>query len=184
MAGTRPRSTLHGAVDGCTGNDGEDQRNSPIPLILYDTQLMNSGARRRAIIVDLDGTLAIIGARSPYDAAQCRLDTINQVVRDIALSWRQTNRPHGEILVVSGRQELHRPQTELWLENHKFPYSHLWMRQTGDNRKDALVKREIFEDNIQNVYRVVFVLDDRTQVVNMWRRELHLICLQVAEGDF
>lgn len=145
---------------------------------------MNSFGLLQAIIVDLDGTLAVIGDRSPYDAAQCRLDTVNEVVRDIAVSWRQTNEPHGQILVVSGRQELHRPQTELWLEDHRFPYAQLWMRQTGDNRKDALVKREIFERHIRRAYRVTFVLDDRTQVVNMWRRELHLVCLQVAEGDF
>ena len=48
---------------------------------------MNSAALRDAIIVDLDGKLAIIGDRNPYNAAQCGLDRINSVVRDIALSW-------------------------------------------------------------------------------------------------
>ena len=147
------------------------------------TDVVKPAALRDAIIVDLDGTLAIIGDRSPYDAANCRLDSINSVVRDIALYWLQANRPAGEILVVSGRQEIHRPQTELWLENHSFPYSHLWMRGTGDNRKDSVVKREIYDSQVKDSYSVAFVLDDRNQVVQMWRHDLHLICLQVADGN-
>jgi len=57
------------------------------------------------------------------------------------------------------------------------------MRPTGDNRKDAIVKREIFDREIRDRYRILFVLDDRNQVVDMWR-ELGLTCLQVAPGDF
>ena len=33
-------------------------------------------------------------------------------------------------------------------------------------------------------YDVAGVLDDRDQVVKMWRNELGLTCLQVAEGNF
>jgi len=57
------------------------------------------------------------------------------------------------------------------------------MRKTGDSRKDSIVKREIFEEHIKGKYRIQFVLDDRNQVVEMWR-QLGLTCLQVAEGDF
>lgn len=32
--------------------------------------------------------------------------------------------------------------------------------------------------------RVKFVLDDRNQVVDMWRKDLGLTCLQVDYGDF
>ena len=31
---------------------------------------------------------------------------------------------------------------------------------------------------------ILFVMDDRDQVVSMWRNELGLTCFQVAEGDF
>lgn len=57
------------------------------------------------------------------------------------------------------------------------------MRPEGDIRKDSIVKREIFENYIRDYYNIQFVLDDRNQVVEMWR-SLGLKCLQVAEGDF
>lgn len=57
------------------------------------------------------------------------------------------------------------------------------MRPEGDIRKDSIVKREIFENYIRDYYNIQFVLDDRNQVVEMWR-SLGLKCLQVQEGDF
>ena len=45
------------------------------------------------------------------------------------------------------------------------------------------IKREIFENYIRDYYNIQFVLDDRNQVVEMWR-SLGLKCLQVQEGDF
>lgn len=54
----------------------------------------------------------------------------------------------------------------------------------GDNRKDSIVKRELYEKYIEGKYLIRFVLDDRNQMVDMWRNELGLKCLQVAEGNF
>ena len=63
------------------------------------------------------------------------------------------------------------------------PYLALFMRPYGDSRKDSVVKREIFEREIQSRYQVVGVFDDRMQVVRMWR-DLGLTVFQVADGDF
>lgn len=57
------------------------------------------------------------------------------------------------------------------------------MRPEGDERKDSIVKQEIYEKYIKDRYNVRFVLDDRNQVVDMWR-EVGLKVLQVAPGDF
>ena len=57
------------------------------------------------------------------------------------------------------------------------------MRPEGDTRKDAILKREIYEREIRNRYNVAYVLDDRDQTVRVWR-DLGLTCLQVADGDF
>jgi hypothetical protein len=59
----------------------------------------------------------------------------------------------------------------------------LFMRKQHDNRADWIVKKELFVDEISNIYDVKFVLDDRQQVVDMWR-SLGLTCFQVAEGNF
>ena len=57
------------------------------------------------------------------------------------------------------------------------------MRKTGDNRKDCIVKRELFDAHIKDKYYIDFILDDRNQVVNMWR-ELGFTVMQVADGNF
>lgn len=52
----------------------------------------------------------------------------------------------------------------------------------ADKRRDSLVKRGLLEE-IGQLYAVRGVLDDRNQVVEMWRAA-GLTCLQVADGDF
>ena len=58
----------------------------------------------------------------------------------------------------------------------------LLMRAAGDNRKDTIVKRELYMNHIQGRYRVFCVLDDRPSVVRMWRAELGLTVFAVAPG--
>ncbi len=58
------------------------------------------------------------------------------------------------------------------------------MRKENDGRKDAIIKRELFDAEIAGKYFIEFILDDRNQVVNMWRDELKLPCFQVYYGDF
>ncbi|MEB3173721.1 MAG: polynucleotide kinase, partial [Cyanobacteriota bacterium] len=131
--------------------------------------------RPSAIICDLDGTLCLLKGRNPYDASHCDEDDLNPVVASLLVGRR--------VLLVSGREEKYREPTLRFLAKHQIKYEHLWMRATGDLRKDAVIKREIFERRIRNQYNIEFVLDDRNQVVELWR-SLGLVCLQVAEGDF
>jgi len=50
-------------------------------------------------------------------------------------------------------------------------------------RKDVIIKQEIYEEHIKDKYDVLFVMDDRNQVVEFWR-SIGLTCFQVAEGNF
>src|SRR6202011_2853961 len=133
-----------------------------------------------AIVCDLDGTLALLNGRNPYDASRCEEDLVNEAVADILKTYFLNGYT---ILLASGRSEQHRPQTERWLQKHSIQYTALFMRLAGDNRKDAIIKREIYEQHMQGRYSIKFVLDDRNQVVELWR-SLGLTVLQVAEGDF
>ncbi|WP_157976840.1 phosphatase domain-containing protein [Taibaiella helva] len=58
------------------------------------------------------------------------------------------------------------------------------MHITGDSRKNAIVKKQLFDEAIRDRYYIEFVLDDRNQVVDMWRDELKLPSFQVYYGDF
>ena len=60
----------------------------------------------------------------------------------------------------------------------------LFARKSGDFRKDAVVKEEIYRRHIEGKYCIKLVLDDRDQVVSCWRDTIGLTCFQVAPGAF
>ncbi|WP_337040591.1 phosphatase domain-containing protein [Emticicia sp. 17c] len=134
-----------------------------------------------AILCDLDGTLAILHARNPYDSERCETDLLNKPVADIVQLYQKAGT---KIIFVSGREEKARKQTMNWLSYNNISYDALFMRATGDMRKDSIVKKEIYETHIKDKYYVKFILDDRNQVVDLWRLDLGLPCLQVNYGDF
>jgi hypothetical protein len=88
------------------------------------------------------------------------------------------------IVYVSGRPEGARAITEDWIARNVGVKGALYLRATDDNRRDAVIKREMYEAHIHQVHNVIAVFDDRDQVVAMWRSELGLTCFQVGYGDF
>lgn len=143
-----------------------------------------------AIIVDLDGTLAILGDRNPYDAARCGEDTLDPVVHSIARTfWLQGY----HIIFLSGRKETYRQQTEEWLFRNGWHYSIQYdsrpplhgpfMRASDDGRPDFVVKAELFDKHIRGKFNIKFALDDRDQVVRLWR-DMGIKTLQVSDGNF
>lgn len=150
-----------------------------------------------AIIVDIDGTVAHATGRSPYDYSQVHTDEVDPdvagLVEDI-YDYRHYEccYPMGDytrVLFVSGRDDECKEATEGWLALKRIRYDELHMRPTkavdsrGNKLPDYLIKYDIFNTYIRGKYNVRFVLDDRNQVVDMWRK-LGLKCLQVQEGDF
>jgi hypothetical protein len=136
-----------------------------------------------AWIVDVDGTLALRregpDARSPYDWHRVGEDAPNRPVVELVAALAE----QAAIVVMSGRDECCRSDTEAWLTMHVPGWTELHMRPAGDMRKDAVVKRELFETRVAGRWNVLGVIDDRAQVVAMWRG-MGLMCAQVAPGDF
>lgn len=144
------------------------------PERLYDPSLPP------AIMVDIDGTIAHMEGRSPYEWHR-----VDEDKPDMNLfPFLDTLSGDNNIIYMSGRDSTCRPQTEHWLEYEQFPSGILFMRAEKDNRKDSVVKKELYEENVKGKYNVICVLDDRKQVVDMWRNECNLKCLQVEDGDF
>lgn len=133
------------------------------------------------IISDLDGTLAIMKDRQGYDDMKCDQDELNVPIAEIIRTYEKLG---AKIIFMSGRQDRSRELTTTWLNKHGFHHFELFMRKTGDSRKDSIVKKELYEANVKDKYFVKFVLDDRDQVVHLWRLDLGLPCLQVNYGDF
>jgi len=135
-----------------------------------------------AIIVDIDGTLAHMNGRGPHEYHRVEEDSLDETIHAILLDFKVSN-PDASIILLSGRQDMCDIETQRWLTKHMVPYSLLYMRKEGDHRKDYIIKKEIFDEHIRNNFNVKYVLDDRDQVVEMWR-SLGLKCLQVAPGAF
>jgi predicted kinase len=134
-----------------------------------------------AVLVDIDGTVALMHGRSPYEEALVGTDQPNQSVITVVRALRAAGH---RIVFMSGRTDGCRAATEQWLDQHVLTgYDALFMRRAGDQRRDAVVKAELFDTHIRHAYTVTCVLDDRAQVVAMWRA-LGLTVLQVADGDF
>ena len=141
------------------------------------------------IIYDLDGTAAIMGDRSPYDASLCgEVDRPNHalkaVLQMVTWSFDDPDTPTVTLITMSGRDGQYREASERFLNKHHFPYDKLYMRATGDMRKDAVIKKEMYEAHIKGKYNVLVVFDDRNQMIDMWRNDLGLPCFQVNYGDF
>jgi len=135
-----------------------------------------------AVLVDIDGTLAKMADRSPYDWHRVGEDSPVQAVIDAVSAAYQAG---SHIVVMSGRDGSCESITRDWLVTNlrKVSDFDLFMRAEGDNRKDDLVKYELFSNHIRGKYNVQYVLDDRDQVVKMWRA-LGLACFQVNYGAF
>lgn len=157
--------------------------------------------KQRAILVDIDGTIANHmghdAERSHYDydkvdqdlPFQDMIDLIEIIVwgheedhRDMATGVAQKYK----LLFLTGRVGTQEcvDKTTSWLKaNLKFPGYELFMRNPEDHRADTIIKEEIYKNYIEPHYDVKYVFEDRSRVVKMWRG-LGLRCLQVAEGEF
>ena len=133
-----------------------------------------------AIIVDVDGTLANHeGVRNVYDVTKVHLDTPHS---DIIQLVRQLRLDH-KVVIMTGRDGSAEQATRTWLKDHKVPFDELYIRAAGDTRKDSVIKRELFDKHVRGKYNVEYVIDDRLQVIYMWR-SLGLRVLDVAGGEF
>ena len=138
----------------------------------------------QAWIVDIDGTLADMGpcGREPFDWSRVGEDEPIESVIALVSSLEEVGYT---ILFMSGRDAVCRQDTVEWLQRHVTFNNDikLFMRPEKDGRKDNIVKYELFNQHVRGKYHVMGVIDDRQQVVDMWRK-LGLVVAQVAEGDF
>lgn len=138
-----------------------------------------------AIIVDVDGTVARMVDRGPFDEHLVMNDErIDGVCNMVANAFYQGI----EIIFMSGRTDACYGDTRRWL-NLAMPWLdndfELIMRRSVEDRgrPDDDVKYDLFKSKVEKDFDVWYVLDDRDKVVKMWR-EIGLTCAQVAYGDF
>ncbi len=131
------------------------------------------------IVCDIDGTLALMKDRTPFEFDKVMQDEVNEPVAELL---RNYDRIDISIIIATARDGMCENITHKWLSDNDIPYDLMIIKETKDNRKDAIVKKEILE-KIKENYNILFWLDDRDQVVEMLRDE-GVTCFQVAYGDF
>jgi hypothetical protein len=143
------------------------------------------------ILFDIDGTLAVTEHR-------------RYLLRGKSPNWDKFNNLMGEdkpnipivklyntlwdsgeyhIVLISGRSEEFRLVTESWLTWNAIPFSDLLMRPLNDDRADEEIKKAILGQLKKDNHKILFVVDDRKKVVDMWRQN-GVTCLQCDYGDF
>lgn len=137
----------------------------------------------KAILFDIDGTVAKHVARSPYDYSRVKTDAVHQHIRKLINGYFDSGYA---VFGFSGRPDIDnvRQDTQEWLDLHKVRYHKLYMRPSDmltDN--DADVKQFLFDTYLRDNYNVEIMLDDRDRVVRRMRK-LGLNVLQVNYGDF
>lgn len=120
-----------------------------------------------AVVFDIDGTVAHMHNRGPFDWDKVGDDSPKIGVVQLAQFYRKLGLC---VIFLSGRDGVCYEKTRCWITRNIFcdgDYE-LFMRAEGDTRKDSIVKLELFKNNIADNYYVTSLFDDRPQVVNMW----------------
>ena len=154
-------------------------------------RLWPEGHKPIAVICDLDGTLCKInhrlhfvkrpkGERKDWKGFFDGMidDQVNSWCADILYRYNDF-----KIILCSGRPDSYRRDTVEWLEKNSIGYDELFMRNRADHRQDNIAKEIILDFEILTRYTPFFMIDDRSQVVEMWRKRGYT-CLQCASGDF
>lgn len=136
----------------------------------------------RALIVDLDGTLSDPSHRVHHLAGEPNwkafhdgmgddpiIENIAELVR-LMKEGAPVNDPIA-ILAVTARHDdpFYEETTKAWLEMANVPFDRLYMRRDSDTRPDVVIKAEILERILADGYTPVWAVDDRPEVIAMWR---------------
>lgn len=133
------------------------------------------------VIFDIDGTLACHkGVRSPFEWDKVHLDKPKQRVIQLLIMYKTMM--NYKVIIMSGRDGSCRALTEQWLKEHFITYDELLMRPAGSQEPDYRVKRDLF-DQVKDKYNIVLAVDDRDQIVNLWR-SMGIETFQVDYGKF
>ncbi|MEK7858147.1 MAG: hypothetical protein AAB320_03315 [Elusimicrobiota bacterium] len=143
--------------------------------------------KKDTIVFDLDGTIADIAHRVhlvkrprpdwPRFFKSCSGDKVNAWCLELAKAMAAAGY---KIVVVSARSREAAQETKDWFAQHwdpaGFKYSVELIRAQGDSTPDQILK-QAWLNTSGLLDRILFVVDDRTRVVDMWRAN-GLTCLQ------
>ena len=135
------------------------------------------------VIYDIDGTIAKMSGRSPYDWKRVGEDYMIHIVC-ATIDWiydlEEDKRP--KVWICTGRDGEAIEETKKWLNNNRIYYDEILIRDKGDTRPDWVIKEEMWEAISKENY-IIGMYDDRLQVVRR-ARALGLKVFNVEYNNF
>ena len=124
-------------------------------------------SKENAIIVDLDGTIALNYILQPF--YNCKdLIKDNKPIRstiNIVENYK------GVVIFVTGRSEESREATTNWISNNMNINTYkLLMREEGNLINSADLKEKIYKEQIQPYYNIDFALEDSEEVIERYKK--------------
>ena len=149
-----------------------------------------------AIIVDIDGTIALMDGRTPIDSRKWHEDKPHTPIISLLVALYEglcinviDVEDEPSIIFMTGRENGHGKEEIVWDWIEKYTpfdreYCYLYMRDEKDYRGDVDMKRDLFNRHVEGKYNVAWVFEDRNKMVNFWRNEMKIPTLQVKDGDY
>ena len=140
----------------------------------------------KCLICDMDGTLALLNGRDPYNASKCLDDELNKIVYTTVKLFCETSFPDAivtNLIIVTGREERYKPETELWLNRHNIYPTAIHMRPTGNHSLTGyLLKGLILVNAILPEFDPILALEDDPRAAEMYRKN-GIPCFLVREFE-
>jgi hypothetical protein len=143
-------------------------------------------------VFDLDGTLADVTHRTPL-ALEKKWDEFNaacagdtpRLAESYLIRMIYAYTPYHRIMIITGRSDKYRKQTEEWLVANGIPYDELHMRPEGNHSPDVVIKAQLgfMAGLAPGMRNVAFVVEDRDKMVEVWRAN-GLTCFQCQKGNY
>lgn len=128
--------------------------------------------KQKAVIFDIDETVANKSKERGYrEYDKVDLDTpITPTIAVLRLYFQAKYK----IIFITSRREFCREKTVVWLDKYIGVEYQLFMRQEKQSKKEKytdseLVKLDIYNKSIKDLYDVEAVFEDRQSVIEMWR---------------
>lgn len=152
---------------------------------------------RNLYVFDMDGTLADCTHRlhyiHPSGEANYRKDWdrfFKECVNDEPIKWVMhlfnlcRDDVKGDILILTGRKETVRQETNDWLIGRGLIYDYIIMRPEKDHAPDDFLKPKLLADFLRDKdFNLRFIVEDRKSVVDAYRKAGYPV-LQCNSGDF
>lgn len=135
------------------------------------------------VVIDLDGTLANVDHRTHFVRQDkpdwdgfygaCKDDTPNTWCIHLMDGMSGAD---FKVIIVSARRQTEATATNDWLKKYLVNYDEIvLLRESNNHEEDTVLKKRWLDSYGKD--RILFVVDDRQKVVDMWRKE-GLVCLQ------